>query len=240
VEHLTQHSGLDQPAYGVEQRVVALHEVGNEQTVLLPGCGDLSPVAGWDGYESTAEREASARSAEVMAQPDTKKVGDCLSLDFGPRAQRFGISEAGGGVQEKSAPAISLGSGRDEGREESAFLFVRRQAGADAVLVLVSGISKLTERDEQRSCGPKHRTRIPADAAGGSLFWSSWRCRTGWRRPFPAVASLVTAAPPPALPRIIHAQRGSGVLARLTRIMQTLGQQQLVEEQNAIDNHDLC
>src|SRR5207244_648453 len=37
VEDIAQHPSLDKPADGVEERIVALHEVGNQQTVPLPG-----------------------------------------------------------------------------------------------------------------------------------------------------------------------------------------------------------
>ena len=40
VQHLAQHPGLDQPGHGVEKRVVPLHEIGDQQPVLLPGSGD--------------------------------------------------------------------------------------------------------------------------------------------------------------------------------------------------------
>ena len=114
VQHLAQHPGLDQPAHGVEQRVVPLHQVGDQQPVPLPGGGDqlvgladrqgqrllddhvLAGLQGGHRLRVVEERRGGdVDHVHVVPAEELADVVDVLDPEPGGRGQRRGPVGAG-------------------------------------------------------------------------------------------------------------------------------------------------
>ena len=114
MEHLAQHPGLDQPAHGVEERVVPLHQVGDQQPVPLPGGGDqlvglgdgqgqrllddhvLAGLQGGHRLRVVEERRGGdVDHVQVVAAEELAEVVDVLDPEPGGRGQRRGPVGAG-------------------------------------------------------------------------------------------------------------------------------------------------